>query len=346
MNKTTTAEEQISGSSTIISTKPTIILTGFLGSGKTTYLNHLLENSTKTKYAIIENEFGKESIDSDLILRAEDDVIELNNGCLCCTLNDNLYDILNTLYTRKDEYDQLIIEATGMADPRGLAAPFLTNPAVKKKFPLTAIVCLIDAELVEDQIVDTVEAIHQITYSDVLLINKTDLVSEEYLSTLYQKLKKINPLCEIIFGKEGEYPEIKYDCNSLDNGLGEKASSQSANESAQGQFPISTPRVHHHHHHTDVVSHTFIFDQPFDLKKLHIRMLGYLMFQSKDLYRMKGLIWIAQSEDQHLMQSVGSRLAIDKLRKWKDASAKQSKIIMIGKNLQRDSLEKMFSQCM
>ena len=110
--------------------RPVTILTGFLGSGKTTFLNDLLQRNPNKKYAIIENEYGKESIDSELILRAEDGIVELNNGCLCCTLNENLYDILNTLHQRREEYDEVIIEATGVADPRGLADPFLNNYSI------------------------------------------------------------------------------------------------------------------------------------------------------------------------------------------------------------------------
>jgi G3E family GTPase len=122
-------------------------------------------------------------------------------------------------------------------------------------------------------------------------------------------------------------------------------SNQKISDIVDSQFPVSTPLAHHHHSHSDVVSHTFKFDKPFDMRKLHIRMLGYLMFQSKGLYRMKGLIWVNQSEDQHLIQSVGSRLDIDKVRKWKEPEKKDSKIIMIGKNLERASLEKLFTQC-
>ena len=107
-----------------------------------TYLNYLLQSKPDTRFAIIENEFGEQSIDSELIIRAEDGIVELNNGCLCCTLNDNLYDILNTLFERRDEYDEIIIEATGIADPRGLAEPFIVHPAIKKQFPLRGIICL------------------------------------------------------------------------------------------------------------------------------------------------------------------------------------------------------------
>ncbi|MEL6355988.1 MAG: GTP-binding protein, partial [Bacteroidota bacterium] len=142
--------------------KPVTILTGFLGAGKTTFLNHLLQENEGIRYAIIENEFGKQGIDNELVLRPDETIVELNNGCLCCTLNDNLYDILNELHERRDEFDEIIIEATGVADPTGLAQPFIIHPLVKKHFPLTAIICLVDAELVEDQLKETEEAINQI----------------------------------------------------------------------------------------------------------------------------------------------------------------------------------------
>ena len=317
-------------------TNPTIILTGFLGSGKTTYLNYLMKNSSNTRFAIIENEYGKESIDGDIILSDEDDIVELNNGCLCCTLNDNLYDILNRLYIRRAEYDQLVIEATGMADPRGIAAPFLTNPSVKKQFPLTAIVCLIDAELIEDQLEETVEAIHQITYSDILLLNKTDLVSKEYVKCLTQKLKGLNPLAKIIAGNFGELSSVKSIHNfNKQFDLGSDDSSE--------EFPISSPYAHHHHHHTDVTTHTFIYNEPFDLPKLKLRLMAFMMFQSKGLYRMKGLIGTKQSDRLHLIQSVGKRFAIDEMKKVNNG--KKSKIIVIGKNLQRTGFENMFNQC-
>ena len=116
--------------------KKTTILTGFLGAGKTTYLNHLIRSNPNIRYAIIENEFGEESIDGDLIIRSSDNIVELNNGCLCCSLNENLYDLLSDLHSRKDDFDELIIEATGIADPANIAEPFIIHPAVKNTFKL------------------------------------------------------------------------------------------------------------------------------------------------------------------------------------------------------------------
>lgn len=328
------------------STKPTTILTGFLGAGKTTFLNHLLNKKSDIRYAIIENEYGQESIDSELILRAEDDIIELNNGCLCCTLNDNLYEILNTLYERSDEYDELIIEATGVADPRGLAAPFINNYAIKKQFPLTRIICLVDAEQVEQQIKHTEEAIHQITFSDVLLINKTDLVDDDQLKKLDALLTKLNPLAEIIYGNHERYPSL--DTTMRNDQLNEKEIRHAHSEAsvADPVFPVQQPHAHHDHDHTDgVASHTLVFDQPFDYPKLHLRLLSFLTFQAKGLYRMKGLIWVAHSDQQMLLQTVGSRMSIEEKRPWEMQETKGSRIVVIGKNFQKKSLEKMFSQC-
>jgi G3E family GTPase len=325
-------------------TRPVTILTGFLGAGKTTFLNHMLQQYPDRNYAIIENEYGKESIDSELILRAEDGIVELNNGCLCCTLNDSLYDILNTLYERRDEYDEVIIEATGIADPRGLVAPFLSNYSIKKQFPFNRIICLVDAEQVEDQLRTTEEAIHQITFSDVLLINKIDLISTDRITELKRLLNRLNPIAEIITGSKDDYPSIEQSARNadLDEGIFDHSSGVTDNSQ-----PIAKPHEHHHHDHTDgVVSHTLVFDKPFDYTILHMRVLGFLTFQAEGLYRMKGLIWVSHSDQQMLLQSVGSRLSIDDKRPWKDAEIRQSKIVVIGRGFQKKSLEKMFTQCL
>jgi len=326
--------------------KPTTILTGFLGAGKTTYLNYLLNSKKDTRYAIIENEYGEQSIDSELILRADDEIVELNNGCLCCTLNDNLYDILNTLFDRRMEYDEILIEATGVADPRGLAEPFIIHPSIKKQFPLTRIICLVDAELIEDQLIETEEAISQITFSDVLLINKTDLVSEKYLQELLNKLQKLNPLATIEIGNQNNFPELDAVNHNTQFDIAFDKKDHHKHPINDSIFPVQKPHTHHHHEHTEnVVSLTLVFNQPFDYNLLNHRLMVYLMLQSKDLYRMKGLLWIKDSEKQYLLQSVGKRYAINEKRIWNSEETKQSKIVFIGKNIQKNALEKMLSQC-
>lgn len=314
-------------------TKPTTILTGFLGAGKTTFLNHLLESKPDTKFAIIENEFGKQSIDSDLILRAEGEVVELNNGCLCCTLNEELYDLLNALYERRDEYDELIIEATGVADPTGLAEPFIVHPAIKKTFPLRTIICLVDAELVDLHLQETEEAINQITYSDVLLINKTDLVEEEYLNQLKIRLQKLNPLAKIVAGNKATFPPIEHLLQGVPTFNKPPA-------------PAEQPAAHNHRHTAAIVSHLFEFDRPFIGQTLYQQLFVFLTFQAQGLYRMKGLIWLQDSDQRILIQSVGKRLNMSEYAPWQPGEKRGSTIVFIGKQLKREGLQKLLDRCL
>lgn len=331
-----------------MSAKPTTILTGFLGAGKTTYLNHLLASNQGVRYAIIENEFGEQSIDSELILRPDEGIVELNNGCLCCTIHDSLYEILNTLFDQQEAYDEIIIEATGVADPAGLAAPFVSHPAIRKQFPLSSIICLVDAELIEEQLVETEEAMSQITFSDVLLINKTDLVSEAHLIHLKNRLQALNPLASIVLGNKHDFPKVDFTRHDgLFNEL-QLAQVPGANQQpaeAGAHFPVHQPHTHHHHAHTEeVVSQTFVFTQPFKYESLYHHLLAYLTFQSKGLYRMKGVVWMEGSDQPHIVQSVGRRLDMQEKADWKEGEPRQSTFVFIGKRLQRPGLEKLLKR--
>ena len=319
---------------------PVTILSGFLGTGKTTFLNHILTENPKTRYAIIENEFGEQGIDNELIIRPEETIVELNNGCLCCTLHDNLYDILNELHDRRSEIDEIIIEATGVADPSGLAQPFISHPLIKKTFPLASIICLVDAELMFDHLAHTEEAINQISFSDILLINKTDTVDDEQVNRVRKKLQQLNPLAKIYQGSKKQFPTIDFQRSNdkLESLLtSSDTNHQQDNSSA---FPVSKPHTHHHHHHTDDInSQTFIFEQPFDLKKLYQSLFVYLTFQSVGLFRIKGLLSIQNDQKQYVIQSVGKRLEIQEKRNWKPNEKRSSILVFIGKNLQRPGLE-------
>lgn len=256
-------------------TYPVTILTGFLGAGKTTFLNHLIQQNPDTRYAIIENEYGERSIDSELIFRPEDGIVELNNGCLCCTLNDNLYDILNDLFDRRDEFDEIIIEATGVADPAGLAEPFLTHPLVKERFPFMATICIIDTELVEELIEETEEALNQITFSEILLLSKIDLISGAYAQEVKEKMQKLNPLAKIFLGHKEGFPDLnlaqkkeEYEQNML---------KEMRHILSSEEKKIEAPHHHHHHDHehtAEIVSFCFTFDRPFNYDLLYIIFLS------------------------------------------------------------------------
>jgi len=337
------------------SSKPVTILTGFLGAGKTTLLNHLLARDEKRRYAIIENEYGRQGIDNELVLRPDETIVQLDSGCLCCTLNDDLYDLLNDLHERRDQFDEIIIEATGLADPTGLAQPFLSHPLIKKHFPLRAIVCLVDAEQIGQQLRETEEAIRQITFSDILLINKTDLVAKTNLDHLRRMLQRTNPLASIYQGREGAFPVLDFDegTKRLEalyhkeyGGSRSKAPPMPAAE-APVSFPVSKPAQHHPHRHSNgVVSHSFSLDRPFDDQKFYAQLLTYLTFQSEGLYRMKGLVWIAGRDHQFIVQSVGKRLDSQPLRPWKTGEDQRSVIVFIGKQLQRKGLERLLVRCL
>ena len=326
--------------------KKTTILTGFLGTGKTTYLNHLLKTNPNTKYAIIENEFGEQSIDGDIIIQATDNIVEMNNGCLCCSLNEGLYDLLSDLHLRKDEFDELIIEATGVADPAGIAEPFLTHPAVKKTFELVNTICLVDAELVEDQLEETEEARKQIAFSDVLLINKSDLVSANYIETLKKILSGINPLAKILIKMNGKFPIPTSNKNSL------KQPHLETDHEVEHHHQHDSCEHHHHkavstvsHQHTDIVTHSFVFNEVFDADLLYRQLFVLLTVQGKNIYRFKGVFHALDNPNKIVIQSVGKRLGIEELNEWQQQEEKQSKFVFIGKDINPEGFRKLLERC-
>jgi G3E family GTPase len=320
--------------------KKVTILTGFLGAGKTTFLNAILAQRKDIRYAIIENEFGEEGIDNELVINPNDDLIEMNNGCLCCTLNDNLYDILTALHERRDEFDELIIESTGIADPIGIAEPFLTHPALLRHFPLQRVICLVDASQIEHQLLETEEAIKQIAFSEVILLNKCDTVSSEYLAELKEKLQKITPFATIFEGNKDHY-KVAEIFSVERNAVLEDTFSE--NEVA---LPQKKHTHHHHHKHGEITSLSFRFTEIFDIQKLRVRLYQFLFLQSQGLYRMKGVFFAENSPNKIIFQSVGSKLSVEEGREWREGEEKVSKIVFIGKNLGKDGYEKMLKQCL
>lgn len=332
--------------------KQVTLLTGFLGAGKTTFLNAALKQKSSTRFAIIENEFGEEDIDSELIIKADDDLFSLNNGCLCCTLNDNLYDLLNELYDKRDTFDELIIETTGIADPAGVAVPFMSDPSIAKTFDLKRVVCLVDAELVEDQLRDTTEAIKQISFSDVILINKTDNVAPDYVQQIKTILEGLNPFAKILIGHKNAYPideifALERDQDFKNEPKKEaKAHTCSHDHKHDHTCAHDHDHKHDHHAHGDIVSLSFRFDEPFDLRELNHRLTVFLLFQAKDVYRVKGIVYSNEHSKKLIVQSVGKSLAIEPGREWEPNEPKISRIVFIGKLLKPAGFEKMLRQCL
>ncbi|MBK6977627.1 MAG: GTP-binding protein [Cytophagaceae bacterium] len=310
--------------------KPVTILTGFLGAGKTTFLNQAISERPGIRYAIVENEFGKEGIDGELIIKPDNEIFELNNGCLCCSLNDGIYDILNELSLKTDQFDELIIETTGIADPAAVASPFFSHSEIKKDFPVKRVICLVDTELIEDQLIETDEAIKQIAFSDIILLNKTVNVNPEYLTKIEEKLLGINPFLKVFTEKDMIFPvkEIFNTERDLDIEFKMKPGRRLA------------------FNHGKIVSHTFYFDQPFNDKELQMRLFGYLVFEAKGLYRIKGIIHGKDVNHKLILQSVGQSLSISGGKPWADDDERQSKIVFIGKELNREFFEELLKGCL
>lgn len=314
--------------------KPTTILTGFLGAGKTTLLNAILSERRTVRYAIIENEIGSESIDGELILKSDDQLIELNDGCLCCTLNDDLYQTLNQLHSRRDEFDELIIECTGIANPATVALPFTNHPAVKSDFPLHRVICLVDAELIEDQLRETDEALRQISFSDIILINKTDQITDSYLLELENILRKINPLAFIVSGQKAQYP------------LEQIFQFQKNERLTKRAFRLDRTTAIESNSHGEITALSFRYTETFDIQFLYHRLRVFLRLQAKDVFRFKALVNGNEIKHKIIIQSVGENISIDNGDYWEADTIPVSRFVFIGKNLKPEGLEKMLKQCM
>lgn len=310
--------------------KAVTILTGFLGAGKTTFLNQAIGERPEVRYTIVENEFGKEGIDGELIIKPDNEIFELNNGCLCCSLNDGVYDILNELSQKTEQFDELIIETTGIADPAAVAGPFFSHSEIKKDFPVKRVICLVDTELIEDQLIETDEAIKQIAFSDIILLNKTSNVNPEYLEKIEEKLLGINPFVKVFREKEMIFPVKEIFATERDQEI---------------EYKLK-PGRRLAFNHGKIVSHTFYFDQPFNDKELQMRLFGYLVFEAKGLYRIKGIIDSKAVSHKLILQSVGQSLSITGGKPWNEGEIRQSKIVFIGKDLKREFFENMLNECL
>ncbi len=295
------------------------IITGFLGAGKTTFINQMMQANPNIRFGIIENEFGKENIDSKLLLRSQAPMVEMTNGCICCSINEELYEALNLFYEKRDEFDVLIIEATGIADPSSVAEPFLINDNVKKAFVLDQVICLVDSEQIEDRIEDAKEAIQQISFSNIILLNKIDLVSQAYLNDLTTKMASLNPLAKIL---------------PFDRNVAFEIPSTNFITDFTPQKLAKTEN-----RHCNFKSITIAIDKPFNINELHFRMIQFMLFQSKDVYRMKAIVY-DEDYNAYILQSVGSRVSIDQIE-VPPLSTFVSKFVFIGKDIVREGFEKM-----
>lgn len=313
------------------------ILTGFLGSGKTSLLNHLIQSQPNKRFAVIENEIGAVNLDSEFIVGAEEDIFQITDGCLCCTLNVELAKLLNELVRRRDEFDHLIIETTGIADPSGVAAVFVSDLNVQQNFRLDGILCVVDAFHIDELLASKeTEAARQISFADVLIFNKTDLVSSEQLTKTQNNLRLINPFASTITTALNAN-KLQIDVNKILN--------IKAFEAKQVEVKTQSTKFALAHQHGNITAQTYQYTQPFDFLKFRHFVQVLLHFQSMRIYRMKGILNIDGQSNKIIFQTVQQQVVFTKGSEWQSNETRQTTLVVIGNGLNKVAFDKKLKQC-
>jgi len=324
---------------------PVTIITGFLGAGKTSLLNKLIRRHPEKKFAIIENEFGETGIDGGLITAASEAIFELSNGCICCSLGEDFLFTLENLLGSKYEFDYLLIETTGIADPSGIVDAFVSGNTIQQKFRIDSIVCVADAVNMEDLMDEQPEVRKQIAISDLVLVNKTDCVHPDYVARLTERIQSINPTSKIAAISFGEVAEIEVlDTQSFSGEAIGKSTLSFCKMDLSGldrvgqksfiHLPEKKSKLHDH----DMMSVGFTFKGSFDVNKFGLWMQNYLYFNSDTVFRVKGIMSFADTEDQFILHAVRTSFMFEIGKPWGDAE-RFSKLVVIGKNLSGKELE-------
>jgi len=357
---------------------PVTIVTGFLGSGKTTLLNHVLETFEDFKVAVLVNEFGDINIDSQFIVKLDQDMIELTNGCICCSINDDLYNAVYRLLDRRDQIDYLIVETTGVADPLPVTLTFL-GTELRDMTRLDSILTLVDAESFAPDIFESQVAYNQIAYGDIIVLNKTDLVTSDRIKSLEQSIRDIKTGARIIRAEQGKVPlpliiDVKvgemgvyqeeakaklketklakshkhhdeqrhsHDHSSHDHSSHDH-SSHDHDHSAHDHSAHDHSHDHHHSNHLEndgFMSFSFQSDRPFTLKQFQQFLDNRL---PDNVFRAKGILWFQESPARHIFQLTGKRFQLED-SEWSGPRGNQ--LVFIGKDLDQDAITQMLQDC-
>ena len=316
---------------------PVTILTGFLGSGKTTLLNYILKQAHGHRIAVIENEFGEAGIDNELLIQDQgEQIIEMNNGCICCTVRGDLVRILGELAAKRKagtvKFDRVVIETTGLADPAPVAQTFFVDEDVIQNYMLDAIVTLVDAKHAPRQLDEHHEAQEQVGFADRILLTKTDLVDTAQVQALRQRLTHMNPRAKIAESRKG--------VAALDDLLDIRGFNLNAILEIEPDFLSDVE----HEHDDDITSFVFRETRPMDLEKIEDFLSAIVQVHGAQLLRYKGILNIAGLQERVVFQGVHMLMGSDLGAPWKGGEVRESKMVFIGKDMPREELEKGFSQ--
>jgi G3E family GTPase len=319
---------------------PVTVLTGFLGAGKTTLLNHVLTADHGQKIAVIVNEFGEVGIDNQLIVGADEEIFEMNNGCICCTVRSDLIRILKTLHKGKSglgekklDFDRVLIETTGLADPAPVAQTFFVDPEISEFYTLDAIVTVVDARHADQHLDEGHEAQEQVAFADVLLLNKVDLVTEENAGKLEKRLRSMNPAAKIYRTEKSKI--------DLDRILGIGAFDLDMKLEIEPGFL----EEEHHDHDDDVMSLFFREERPLDLDKLEQFINDWLVDHGPDTFRYKGVLNIKGATGRIVFQGIHMLFDSVSDRAWLPGETPRSEFVVIGRNLDEAWFREQFAGC-
>jgi G3E family GTPase len=344
---------------------PVTVLTGYLGAGKTTLLNRILSENHGKKYAVIVNEFGEIGIDNDLVVGADEEVFEMNNGCICCTVRGDLMRILGDLMKKKKgNFDGIIVETTGLADPAPVAQTFFVDENIGRQTKLDAVVTVADAKWLNDRLKDAPEAKNQIAFADVILINKTDLVSAAELSEVEARIRAINPYarvhhtqrCQVALSDVLERGAFDLDrileiepafLEGKENGDGHDHHHDHDHDHGHDHDHKSAD--HHgglkHYHDEDMQSISLKSDKPLDADKFFPWVEDLVQKEGPNILRCKGILAFKGDDERFVFQGVHMIIDGDHQRPWKEDEKRQSRIVFIGRNLPEKLISEGFESC-
>jgi G3E family GTPase len=336
---------------------PVTVLTGYLGAGKTTLLNRILSENHGKKYAVIVNEFGEIGIDNDLIIGADEEVFEMNNGCVCCTVRGDLVRIVEGLMKRRGKFDAIILETTGLADPAPVAQTFFVDEDVQNKARLDAVVTVADAKWLSERLKDAPEAKNQIAFADVIVLNKTDLVSKAELAEVEARIRAINPYAKLHRTERCQVAladVLERNAFDLDRILDIEPDFLDAGDAHDHDHDHHDGHHHDHghshgglkhYHDEDMQSLSLRSDKPVDADKFMAWLQDLVARDGARILRSKGILAFKDDDERYVFQGVHMMLEGDHQRKWKADEPRESRLVFIGRDLPEEAIRAGFAKC-